>query len=336
MARRFIAFHLAALLLGLLAVTARAGEITAYSSLEEDDIKVYLDALAKEVPDVKVNVLRLSTGDLAARILAEKSNPRHDVIWGVAVTNVVDPRILEMAEPYKPKGIDEVKTIFKDPQHRWFATTGYFAGFCVNTEVLKKKNLPMPASWQDLTKPVYKGEVVMPNAASSGTGYLQIASLLQMKGEEEGWKLLKELDKNMAQYIKSGSKPCKMASAGEYAIGASFAFSAVKQIMEGYPIVLVVPSEGAGYEIEVSSLMKTSKNKDDAKKFLDWLLTLDAAKLYGQRAEMSSVPGAEPTEEVLKAGLPADVSSILYPMDFDWSAQNKDRVLAKWQAEIER
>jgi iron(III) transport system substrate-binding protein len=48
------------------------------------------------------------------------------------------------------------------------------------------------------------------------------------------------------------------------------------------------------------------------------------------------VPGAEPTEEVLKAGLPADVSSILYPMDFDWSAQNKDRVLAKWQAEIER
>jgi iron(III) transport system substrate-binding protein len=176
----------------------------------------------------------------------------------------------------------------------------------------------------------------MPNPASSGTGYLQIASLLQMKGEEEGWKFLEELDKNMAQYIKSGSKPCKVAAAGEYAIGASFAFSAVKQIMEGYPLKLVIPSEGAGYELEVSALMKTSDNKEDAKKFFDWLLTLDAAELYGQRAAMSSVPGAKATPEVLNAGLPEDVSTVLYRMDFEWSAANKERILAEWQKRIER
>jgi iron(III) transport system substrate-binding protein len=318
------------------AAPARAGDITAYTALEEDDVKIYLEAFAKEVPGIKVNVLRLSTGDLIARILAEKANPRHDVIWGVAVTSMVDPRVLEMMEPYKPKGIDEVKTIFKDPQHRWFATTGYFAGFCVNTEVLKKKNLPMPASWQDLLKPVYKGEVVMPNAASSGTGYLQIASILQMKGEEEGWKFLKALDQNIAQYIKSGSRPCRMAAGGEFAVGASFAFSAVKQIQQGYPIKLVIPSEGAGYEIEVSALMKTSRNKEDVKRFLDWLLTPTAAKLYGERAELSTVPGVKAPEAVLKTGLPADPTTVLYKMDFDWSAKNRDRVIARWKKEIER
>ena len=159
--------------------------------------------------------------------------------------------------------------------------------------MLKKNNLPMPTSWQDLLNPVYKGQIVMPNAASSGTGYAQVVSLLQMKGEEKGWQYLKDLDKNIAQYIKSGSRPCKAAATGEYAIGVSFAFSGVKQIMEGYPIKLVIPSEGAGFETEVSALMKTSKNKDDSKQFLDWLLTLDAAKLYGERAEMSSVPGAK-------------------------------------------
>jgi len=315
---------------------AEAGEITAYTSLEEDDARIYLEAFAKAEPDIKVNLLRLSTGDLGARILAEKSNPQHDVIWGWAVTNMADPRILEMVEPYSPAGIDKMKPAFKDEKGRWFATTGYLAGFCVNKEVLEKHSLPMPTSWQDLLNPVYKGQIVMPNPASSGTGYLQIAAILQMKGEEEGWRFLKELDKNMAQYIKSGSKPCKMASSGEYAIGASFAFSAVKQIMEGYPIALVVPSEGAGYEIEVSALMKSSDNKEDARKFFDWLITLDAASLYGERASMSSVPGAKPTAEVLAAGLPEDVASVLYPMDFDWSAQNKDRILAKWQQEIER
>lgn len=322
----------------LLAIShmAHSGEITAYTSLEEDDVKVYLDAFANAEPDIKVNVLRLSTGDLGARILAEKDNPQQDVIWGWAVTQMVDPRILDLVEPYNPKGIDKVNAAFKDPNGRWFATTGYLAGFCVNTEVLKKNNLPMPTSWQDLLDPIYKGQIVMPNPASSGTGYLQISSILQMKGEDEGWKFLKELDKNMAQYIKSGSKPCKMASAGEYAIGASFAFSGVKQIMQGYPIKLVIPSEGAGYEIEVSALMKTSQNKEEAKRFLDWLLTLDAAKLYGERAAMSAVPGAEPTKAVLDAGLPADVSTVLYRMDFDWSAANKPRVIEKWKAEIER
>ena len=325
-----------AVLLLLSSTWARAGEITVYTALEEDDVRVYLAEFAKAKPNIKVNLLRLSTGDLIARIVAEKANPRHDVIWGTALTQMVDPRVLEMAEPYRPAGIDAVKTQFKDPQNRWFATTGYFAGFCVNTEILKKNNLPMPTSWQDLLNPVYKGQIVMPNAASSGTGYLQIVSLLQMKGEEKGWQYLKDLDKNIAQYIKSGSRPCKMAATGEYAIGLSFAFSGVKQIMEGYPIKLVIPSEGAGYEVEVSMMMKSSKNKEDSKQFLDWLLTLDAAKLYGERAEMSSVPGAKPTEAVLKAGLPPDVSVVLYKMDFDASAKNKDRILAEWKKSIER
>jgi iron(III) transport system substrate-binding protein len=269
-------------------------------------------------------------------MLAEKANPRHDVIWGYAVTQMVDPRTLEMLEPYKPVGIDKVNPQFKDPDGRWFATTGYFAGFCVNTEVLKKNNLPMPTSWQDLLNPVYKGQIVMANAASSGTGYMQVVGILQQKGEEKGWQYLKELDKNIAQYIKSGSRPCKAAATGEYAIGVSFAFSGVKQIMEGFPIKLVIPAEGAAYETEVSGLMKTSKNKEDSKKFLDWLLTLEAAKLYGERAEMSSVPGAKATEAVLKAGLPADVSTVLYKMDFAASAKNKDRIIAEWKQKIER
>jgi len=314
----------------------RAGELTVYTSLEEDDAKVYLDAFAKGEPGIKVNMLRLSTGDLGARMLAEKSNPQHDIIWGWAVTQMVDPRIMEMLESYKPAGIETVNSSFMDPGNKWFATTGYFAAFCVNTEVLAQKGLPMPSSWADLLNPAYKGQLIMPNPASSGTGYLQISSILQMKGEEAGWKYLHELDKNMGQYIKSGSKPCKLTRVGEYAIGASFAFVGVKSIDKGFPIKLVIPSEGAGYEMEVSGLMKSSRNKSDAKKFLDWLLTKDAGALYGERAAMSVVPGAVQTQKARDAGLPADVSTVLYNMDFDWSATNKTRVINKWKAEIER
>ncbi|MGE3829357.1 MAG: extracellular solute-binding protein [Parvibaculaceae bacterium] len=336
MLRKRMLALLSAAMAVLLPLAAKAGDITVYTSLEEDDAKIYIAAFNQEYPDVNVHLLRLSTGDLGARMLAEKSNPQHDVIWGWAVTNMVDPRILEMLEPYSPEGIDKIDSRFRDAEGRWFATTGYFAGFCVNKPMAEAKNLPIPTSWEDLLNPVYKGEIVVPNAASAGTGYLQVSSLLQMKGEEEGWKFLKQLDQNVAQYIKSGSKPCRMASAGEFTIGASFAFAAVKQIQEGYPIVLVIPKEGAGYEIETSALLKTAKNPEDSKKFLSWLITPAAAKLYGERAEMNSIPGGEQAQIARDAGIPADVTSILFNMDFAWSASNKERIVKKWQAEIER
>lgn len=318
------------------AISAQASEIKVYTSYEEDEAAAFLAAMQKDLPDLKVNLLRLSTGDLQARMLAEADNPRHDVIWGWAMTNMVDPRILEMLEPYEPKGIDRVPARFRDTENRYFATTGYMAAFCVNNEVLAAKNLSMPTSWADLLKPEYKGEVVMPNPASSGTGYLMIASILQMMGEEKGWEYLGKLDDNIAQYIKSGSRPCNSASAGEFAIGASFALRAIKNINEGYPITMVIPSEGAGNELEATGLMKSSKNKEAAQQFIDWALTDNAVKEYYAWKEIVTVSGGSMPQEFVDAGLPTDIGSVMVDMDFAWSAEHRERILAKWQADLER
>ena len=331
--------HLLVLVLGVMvsvASLANAGEITVYSSLEDDEIADFLKAAKKDLPDIEVNVLRLSTGDLGARILAEKDAPKHDVIWGWAATNMINPQIMEMLEPYKAKGSDKLDKKFKDPGNKWFAATGYMAAFCVNTDRLKKKGLPMPTSWEDLLNPVYKGELIMPNPNSSGTGYLQIASILQSRGEEKGWEYLEALDPNMGQYIKSGSKPCKLTRSGEYTIGASFAFIAMKSIKEGYPLKMVIPSEGAGFELEASALMASSKNKVDAKKFLDWTLSPAAGKLYAQFKAIITIPGIEPSPAAQAAGLPADVSSVLFDLDFNESAKNRSRILKTWREKLER
>jgi iron(III) transport system substrate-binding protein len=316
--------------------SAAAGTITVYSALEEDEIASYVAAAKKDLPDVDVKVLRLSTGDLGARILAEAGNPQHDVIWGWALTNTLDPKILALLEPYAPKGVEKLPAPYKAADSAWFTATGYMAAFCVNTEALKAKNLPMPTSWKDLTNPVYKGEVVMPNPVSSGTGYLQIAALLQSMGSGPGWDFLKALDGNVAQYIKSGSRPCKAARAGEFAIGTSLAFAAMQSIDEGFPMKMVIPSDGAGYELEASGLMKAAKNKPDAKRFLDWTLSPTAAGLYTKFKEIVTIPGTPQPEIAKKAGLPADLQKVLYPMDFARSAQDRDGILKQWQASIGR
>jgi iron(III) transport system substrate-binding protein len=318
------------------AMETQAGTITVYTSYEEDEAAAFLALAKRDLPDIQVNLLRLSTGDLHARMLAESANPRHDLIWGWAVTNMVDPRILALLEPYAPQGIERVPARFRDDAHRWFATTGYMAAFCVNNEVLKRKNLSMPRSWEDLLKPEFKGEVVMPNPASSGTGYLQIASILQMKGEDAGWTYLENLDQNIAQYIKSGSRPCNAASAGEFAVGASFALRAIKNIQEGFPITMVIPSEGAGNELEATALMKASRNKADAKRFMDWALSANAVNEYYKWKEIVTVQGGAMPKTFVDAGLPEDIGSVMVDMDFAWSASNRDRILDTWQKRLER
>jgi len=315
---------------------ADAGKITVYTSYEEDELASFLEAMKADLPDVEVDVLRLSTGDLRARMLAEADNPKHDVIWGWAATSMVDPRIMAMIEPYTPEGIDKVPARFRDKDGHWFATTGYMGAFCVNNEEMKKDNIPMPASWQDLLKPEYEGKLVMPNPASSGTGYLHVASILQMMGEEKGWEYLDALDKNMDQYIKSGSKPCNAASAGEFAVGISFALRAIKNIKEGYPITMVVPVEGAGHELEANALMKTSQNKEDAKKFLDWTVSKGAEAEYNKWKSIVTMQGRDMPEDFKAAGLPDDISEVLFEVDYAWAAENRDRIIAEWQKRYEQ
>lgn len=318
------------------AAGARAETITVYTAYEEDEAAAFLKAAKADMPDVDVRMLRLSTGDLTARILAEAANPQHDVVWGQAVTNLIDPRVQATLEAYTPKGIDKVAAQFRDPGGKWFAVTGYMAAFCVNNERLKAKNLPMPASWADLTKPEYKGEVVMPNPASSGTGYIQIASIIQQKGGEPGWKELAALDKNVAQYIKSGSRPCNSASSGEYAVGASFALRAIKNVAEGYPITMVLPKEGAGNELEGNALVAASKKKETAKRFLDWTLSDKAVAEYYNWKEIVTAKGGTMPERFKKAGMPEDVASVMFKMDFAAAAKDRQAIVARWQKEFER
>ncbi|MGC7403032.1 extracellular solute-binding protein [Pandoraea pneumonica] len=326
-----------ALTLGVLAsAQVHAGEITVYTALEDDEIATYLAAAKQAMPDVTVHVLRLSTGDLGARLLAESTNPRNDVIWGFAVSNMLDKRIEGLLEPYSPKGVDTLPAQYRDAGGKWFAATGYMAAFCVNTERLKAKNLPMPTSWTDLAKPIYKGEIVMPNPAASGTGYLQIAAILQAQGKDKGWAFLKQLNTNIAQYTDSGSKPCKMARTGEYAIGASFAFPAMQSIEAGYPVKMVIPTDWDGYELEASGLMKTAKNKADAKRFLDWTISSGVTPLYKKYKEIVTVPGVTPSEASVAAGLPKDVTKVLYPVNFPQAAQDRDSTIKTWQASMKR
>ena len=245
-----------------------------------------------------------------------------------------------MLVPYKPKGWEKIPANFKDPEGYWTAIDLYAAALVPNTKVLEEKNLPMPKGWKDLLNPAYKGMLIMPNPASSGTGFLQVASLLVLLDpdyknkpveENKAWDFLKKLDKNMGQYIKSGSKPAKLTAAGEYAIGCSFAFVYSSLKKKGFPVALVMPEEGAGFELEANALLKGAKNEAAAKQFLDWALSQSAMKEYAKFKLGVAYPGIPGPE-----GLPALATIKLAPMDFPWQSENRSKILEVWQSHFLR
>jgi iron(III) transport system substrate-binding protein len=319
-----------ALLAGLAAGPALAQKqtVVVYTAIENEQITDYMKTISKSLPNVELKILRLSTGDISARFMAEKDNMQAEVIWGVGATNMLIFKNAGLLEPYAPRGLDKIQPLFRDKATppAWVGMDIYMSAFCFNTEIAKKNGLPKPESWADLTKPVYKGHVVMPNPASSGTGYLSVASVLQRLGEAEGWKYLDALNTNIAEYTKSGSKPCKDAAAGERAVGVSFEYVALEMKKKGAPVEMVLPREGSGYEMEANALTKKGARNPAAKQFLDWADSEEAMKLYAQffaAVGVAGIPGPE--------GLPKDISKVVYPNDFDWSAKNRDRILGEWQ-----
>jgi iron(III) transport system substrate-binding protein len=316
-------------------VAAAKEQVVVYTSLENEEVVDYLEFAKKQLPDLDIQAIRLSTGELGARMLAEKENPQADCIWGWAVTNMSEFVPKGMLVPYKPKGWDKIPAHFKDPNGYWTAIDLYAAALVPNTKVLEAKNLPMPKGWNDLLNPVYKDMLIMPNPASSGTGFLQVASLLVMLDpdyknkpveENKAWDFLKELDKNMGQYIKSGSKPAKLTAAGEYAIGCSFAFVYSSLKKKGFPVALVLPEEGAGYELEANALLKGAKHEKAAKKFLDWAISEKAMNQYAKFKLGVTYPNIQGPKD-----LPALASIKLAPMDFPWQSENRAKILEHWQ-----
>jgi iron(III) transport system substrate-binding protein len=321
-----------ALLLGALlfgsAALAQKTQLLVYTALETDQIKAYEAAFTKANPDVELKWVRDSTGVITAKVLAEKANPQADIVIGTSASSLAVFANEGMLEPYAPKGLDKIPAEYKDKQSppRWVGMDVYGAAVCFNTVEAQKQGLPKPETWKDLTKPVYKGKIVMPNPASSGTGFLDVAGWLQMWGEQDGWKYMDALHENIGVYTHSGSQPCRQAGAGEFPIGVSFEYRAMATKKSGAPVDIVFPSEGLGWDLEASGIMKGTKKMDAAKKLMDWLATPEAMTLFANNFAVVAMPGMSKQLEFI----PADYEKRLIKNDFEWSAKNRERILAEW------
>ncbi len=321
---------------GLSAPLVAAEKLTYYCSAQEDWCQLMAKGF-EEATGVKVSMTRKSSGETMAQIKAESSNPKGDIWWG----GTGDPHLQAaeegLSEAYEsPMRGEQNDWAIKQAEAAGNQTIGIYSGalgYGYNEDVLKANNLPVPACWKDLLKPEYKGHVQMANPNSSGTAYTTLATIVQLFGEDEGFEFMKGLHKNINQYTKSGSAPIKAAARGENTIGIVFMHDAVKQAASGFPIKVVAPCEGTGYEIGGMSIIKGGRNPENARKFYDWALTADVQTraLEVKAFQVMSNKGAK------SSPMAPDLSSIKL-IDYDFkkygSSAERKRLLKKWDDEV--
>ena len=305
-----------------------AGRVTAYTTLDEELAREVFKAFTEET-GIEVDWVRLSTGECVARLEAEKDNPQASIWYGGVGLGHIEANNKGLTTPYQSP-MANMPDQFRDDNWYW---SGIYAGplcFESNTKMLDKYGLTAPQSWEDLIKPDYVGHIQMANPGSSGTAYNVLATMVQILGEDRAFNYMKELDKNITQYTRSGSAPGKNASIGEVTIAIGYAHDGVKLVDAGYPLEITFPKEGTGYEVASVSLIKNGPEgeEENAKKLLDWALGETAAKLYASKFVVPFVD-----VPLAKGSVPiTQVNTI--DQDDVWSAANKQRLVDKWNEVI--
>jgi len=297
-----------------------------YTALDTNESIIYIPAFEKET-GIDVKWVRLSGGEVLARVRNEKNNPQVGMWFGGSSPDFIAAKEEGLLAPYKPKVNFPFPKGTIDPENYW---TGFYfggIGFASNTEILKRRNLSPPTSWSDLIKPEFKGEIGISYAYTSGTAFTILATLVQLMGEEAAFKYIKKLDRNIHHYNKSGSACVTQVGLGEIGVGIAFSHDILKKgPSKGYPVVLTFPQEGTGYEIGAMALVQGGPDHEQAKKFIDWALSVKAQNLM---KEWFRIP-LNPRAEVVKGAVTAKEMNLI---DFDAvkAGREKRGLIERWR-----
>ena len=293
---------------------ASGGKLVVYSALNEDNTIAIADQFKADT-GIEIEYISLGGGDAVARVQAEMGNPKAD--------------FLEYDSPNND-GLDER---FNDPNHLW---QGWYMGvlsIIVNQDRFDKelapKGLAMPETWDDLLDPAYKDVFVWANPTTAGGAYIATACQIFRLGEDGAWTYLKDLDKNIHHYYKGAGDVISPVATGEFIASIAWGHDSFKTQQEGYPLTLVIPKQTA-YEIGGAAIVKGGPNTENAKVFMDWLLTKEAQELSVATSYRYPVRD----DVAAPAGLPALSEVDLVDYDRDQASSMKESVLEKFEAEI--
>lgn len=305
--------------------------LSVYTAFTEDEAEFMFRKFEEET-GIQVKGIRMSAGELYARVKAESANPQASVWFCSTFDTFSLAKDDGLLEPYRVATIDEFPDFLRESEDYFTPICLNVLGFASNQTYLDDNGLEAPTSWKDALKPEFKNNVVIAHPATSGMAYSWLCDIVTLYGEEEGFDYMKQVNSQLLQCSKSGVAPARMVGLGETAISFCFASAAMQSAAEGYPVAVTFPEEGTGAPVDYMALIKNgpADELENAKMFLDWSARADvqsAFSAFGYRLPAN-------TNAEVPDGLVKLEEIKLLDIDGDYYAENRERLLERFENEV--
>lgn len=281
----------AAALLAAVSITGVAhaadvsGKLVLYTSQPNTDAQQTIDAFKAKHPNVDISFVRDGTPPLLAKLRAEfeAGKPQADVLLIADSVTMEGLKKEGRLEAYPEADVSGYVEGFHDPQKFWFATKMIGTGIVYNTKATFK-----PTSWEDLTKPEVKDQLIMPSPLASGAALIHAVSLTS--NLPEGWGYYEALKKNGALASGGNGGILKSVAGGEKLYGVIVDYMPIREKAKGAPVEFVLPKEGISVVTEPVAILKNTQNPEAAKAFIDFIVSKDGQELARKQGYVSIHP----------------------------------------------
>lgn len=305
--------------------------IIVYVSCRDEVGKAFLE-LFKEKTGCTYEYLKMTTPEALARIKAEREHPRADIFIG----GTCDAHILAkedgLTEKYISKNYEAVASPYKDPDGYWTGIGSSVLSIVINKERWEKefasRGIALPASYEDLLQPVFRGEIIVSDPNTSGTAYTMLAYLEQTRGEEDAAAFVQALKKNVGEFTLNGYTPAQKTAAGEYLIGVNFLNDQLCVRESGFDLYTVIP-ENCGWTMDAVSKIKKGPDQEVGQYFIDFCTEKEIQE------QVSRISFSMPIRKDADSQQNLTQFHIYEAFDFRKASRERTRLLQLWNASTE-
>ncbi|SMD09158.1 ABC transporter substrate-binding protein [Primorskyibacter flagellatus] len=262
--------------------------LTLYTSQAPEQAQETVDAFEAAHPDIKVEWTRNGTSALmnVMRAEIEAGQIQPDVLLVADVINLGELKAGGHLMTYPDAPVANYDPVTYDQDMTFFGTKAITTGIAYNP------NIAAPvATWAELLTEENRGMIAVPSPLYSGAALNHLHALLS--AENIGWDFYEGLN-DLDVIPEGGNGPATKAVASgmaKYAIIVDA--NALRAKAAGSPIDYIVPNDGVSFITEPAAIMATTEHAEEAKQFIDFLLSEAGQELVAKQGNLPILPGVD-------------------------------------------
>jgi len=314
---------------GVMADENISGRLVLYSSMTDNDLNNLIDSFGELYPDVEVEIVNGSGGELLARIRAEKENPQGDIMWG-ALGNADGDMYSDLFMHWLSDYEDEVMDDYKSGNGFYNLDHLSTVVFAVNVELEKELGLDI-RTYEDLLDPKLSGKIYIADPNSSSSAWNNLSNIFAVYGNDspDAWAIVEGLMKNKMVIGTSSSVAFKGVNDGEYVVGLTYEDGAATLLKAGSEEIRIqYPENGASAFAFGVAIIEGTQNEAAAKAMVNFLMSAEGQSDLGTR--LGTLRFTNKNAKYETPYLPASEDIKWVKRDMDWLTSNREEIMKKW------